>query len=442
MRRFFDMWLGLCAVLIATGWIGLFAIHNLEIRLVDAEPHERFSPRDHDIKVVRGPLITPITNPDRVIRILELTEEEAPDEAASLFWFDSSYRPGDQRLTRIIAVGDIMAGTSYPSAAHLNPALYEGIQVDTLLDHELLGILRGADITFGNLEGVLQDSRTPAAKSCARCFSFRSPEYYAKIFAEAGFNVMSLANNHSGDFGEAGRKATMGALDRAGIAYAGLDQPGVRTVTLTVANGTRVGMVAVAPNVGTVHMHDLDGVVEIVRGLKQNHDIVIVSFHGGAEGMQATRVTRQREIHMGEDRGNVHDFAHRMVATGADLILGHGPHVPRAVEIVNDRLVAYSLGNFWTYGLMLNWGTLGIGPVLDAYLTPDGRIAGFRIHSTRQAGLGVPHIDPLGEAERLTLDLTRRDFPEAYERLRNAIVDEGPLVARRGADEPSVASRE
>jgi hypothetical protein len=85
--------------------------------------------------------------------------------------------------------------------------------------------------------------------------------------------------------------------------------------------------------------------------------------------------------------------------------------VPRAVEVYKGHLIAYSLGNFWTYSGVQTYAVSGLGPVLEAWLTPDGNIAGFSLHSTRQAGLGVPRLDPMGEAGRYVLYLTKSDFP-------------------------------
>ena len=106
-----------------------------------------------------------------------------------------------------------------------------------------------------------------------------------------------------------------------------------------------------------------------------------------------------------------------MIDAGADLVLGHGPHVPRAVEIYKGHLIAYSLGNFWTYSGVMNYAVSGLGPVVEAWLTPDGTLAGFSLVSTRQAGLGVPRLDPLDEAGRYVLYLTRTDFPGTASRL-------------------------
>ena len=86
----------------------------------------------------------------------------------------------------------------------------------------------------------------------------------------------------------------------------------------------------------------------------------------------------------GEDRGDVLAFAHNAVDAGADIVIGQGPHVPRALELYRGHLIAYSLGNFWTYGAIDTTAVRGDGPSLEAWLAPDGTVAGFAIHSTDQ----------------------------------------------------------
>lgn len=313
----------------------------------------------------------------------------------------------------LVAVGDIMMGTDFPQN-FLHPALQPGAGADTVLEPDLLALLRDADITFGNLEGTLFDGTGPH-KSCgnpANCYVFRSPEFYAEVLADAGFKVVSLANNHSGDFLSAGRAATRAALARAGIAYAGLDDPGAQTATVVLDGRVRVGVAAFAPNAGTLSINDHPRAAEIVRTLASDHDIVVVSFHGGAEGRGAFRVPRRTEIFLGENRGDVFRFAREMIDAGADVVLGHGPHVPRAVEVYRDRFIAYSLGNFWTYARFNIRGLGGLGPVIALDLDRDGTLQAARIYSTRQRDRGVPYMDPTNEAASVIARLTAEDFPE------------------------------
>jgi hypothetical protein len=324
---------------------------------------------------------------------------------------------GDDSLAtiRIVAVGDIMMGTSYPSADYLNTDLAPGADLGGVVDAALLAVLRSGDVVFGNQEGVLFDGEGET-KNCRNpdlCYAFRSPEHYGGFLRDMGFTLVSLANNHSGDFREAGRAATMAALERNGIAFAGLDQPGARTARLVLDDGTVVGMTAFSPNKGTLSINGLERASAIVRRLSAETDIVVVSFHGGAEGADHTHVPRQMEVFHGEKRGDVFAFAHAMVEAGADVVLGHGPHVPRAVEVYRGRFIAYSLGNFWTYGRFNLRGPNGLAPIVDLEVSREGRLVAARLHSARQQGLGVPALDPDRRALELVAELTRTDFPES-----------------------------
>ena len=117
----------------------------------------------------------------------------------------------------VIGVGDIMMGSNYPTAERLPP----NNGLDLMKDVE--SILSSADITMGNLEGVLLNEGG-TAKTCRDpkvCYVFRSPQQYVQNLVNAGFDLISLANNHAGDFGEIGRKSSINTLEEAGIAHAG-----------------------------------------------------------------------------------------------------------------------------------------------------------------------------------------------------------------------------
>ncbi len=332
----------------------------------------------------------------------------------NVIWLSAAYAPDSPGIVRVVAAGDTMMGSSDNA---LNPDIKPGVDAAALVGAPLAGLFRKADIAFVNLEGPLYDGKDATAKACTNCFAFRSPTRYADVLASLGVDVVSMANNHSGDFGEAGRVSTMAALRSHDIAFAGLDRDGARTATLKLADGRTAALIAFAPNHGTLNLNAVAAAAAMVRQLKREHTLVIVSFHGGAEGWTNVHVPKAHEIFFGEDRGDVMAFAHAVIDAGADLVIGHGPHVPRAVEIYKDRLIAYSLGNFWTYNGVVNYAVSGLGPVLEAYLAPDGTIAGVALHSSRQAGLGVPRLDPLDEAARYVLYLTRADFPGTAVRL-------------------------
>jgi len=342
---------------------------------------------------------------------------DATRPTATMLWLSSAYHPGSAGLVDVVAAGDVMMGTK---DVGLNPEIRPGADAAELVGSDLAGVFRHADIAFVNLEGPLYDGPGPSAKNCGSCFAFHSPTYYAGVLQSLGVDVVSMANNHSGDYGEEGRDSTMAALRAHGIGFAGLDREGARFATLFLPNGKNAAVIAFAPNSGTLNLNDIPRAEALVRELKKTHDLVIVSFHGGGEGWNFVHVSKSSEFFDGEDRGDVTAFAHAAIDAGADLVIGQGPHVPRAIEIYRDRLIAYSLGNFWTYSGVMTYAVSGLGPVLEAWLTPDGKIAGFTIHSSRQAGLGVPHMDSMDEAARYMLYLTKSDFPETSARLSGA----------------------
>ncbi len=318
----------------------------------------------------------------------------------------------------VAAVGDIMMGTDFPQNI-----LPDDDGVSFL--SAVTPILSAPDVTFGNLEGVLEDGGEPV-KQCqdARiCFLFRTPVRYAHYLALAGFDALSLANNHARDFGEEGRSSTMAALDAAGIHHSGREG----TTASWIANGRRVALVAFAPNVGSNLLNEPETARAMVRQLAARHDIVIVSFHGGAEGNGAEVLPFAHEMFAGEDRGDVVEFAHAMVDAGADLVLGSGPHVVRPMELYRDRLIAYSLGNFATYyGISVD-GIRGIAPILLCTLDDQGRFVSGRIEAITQLRPAGPSLDPARAVIPLLRGLTDSAFPGGS----LAISDDGNLSQKR-----------
>lgn len=306
---------------------------------------------------------------------------------------------------KIMAVGDIMMGTNFPDDSYLPPPEKGPFDdVNSVLSH--------ADILFGNLEGTLTDEGENA-KRCSdpsKCYSFRSPESYGKYLEETGFDVMSIANNHIGDFGDIGIKNTSKTLEKHNIAYAGVfAQPS----TIFEKDGIKYGFCAFAPNKDCIKIHNLTNAKKIVTELKEKADIVIVSFHGGAEGLKHTHVTRKTERFYGEDRGNVYLFAHTVIDAGADIVIGHGPHVSRAFEIYKNKFIAYSLGNFCTYSRFNLQGIKGYAPIAEIDIDLEGNFIQGKLHSAKQIDEVYPFIDEKKRALKEIKKLTEEDFPES-----------------------------
>lgn len=328
----------------------------------------------------------------------------------------------EERRQVIIGVGDMMLGTNYPSASYLPPNDGRDLLAD------VRQILQSADVTFGNLEGAILDSGgTP--KTCrdpSKCYVFRSPERYVQHFVDAGFDVLSLANNHSGDFGPEGRNRTKAALQKAGIQFAGLT--GTDETAIFERNGITYGFCAFAPNSGTCDLRNIPRAQAIVKSLAEKTDIVIVSFHGGAEGAAHQRVPKRTETFYGENRGDVHAFAHGVIDAGADIVFGHGPHVTRAVELYKDRFIAYSLGNFCTYGRFSLAGPAGIAPIIAVSVNDEGSFIEAQITPTYQLKHHGPKIDPQKRAINTITELTQADFPNSP-----LLISKEGLISRKTA---------
>jgi poly-gamma-glutamate capsule biosynthesis protein CapA/YwtB (metallophosphatase superfamily) len=314
------------------------------------------------------------------------------------------------RTVTLAAVGDTMVGSIYPSRAAMPPE--DGRRVFERVK-ERWG---GADIVFGNFEGTVASDLSSVRALGANSYRFLMPPESLSIYKGAGFNVLNVANNHAMDAGQPGRAATLLAMDEAGLAHVGsLAQP---TVTVTTVQGVKVGFVATAPHMDCFPL-SVEEVAAKILALKEAEGcaLVVVSMHAGAEGEKALHVPKAKEIFLGADRGDVYAFAHGVVDAGADLVIGHGPHVPRGMEVYKGRLIAYSLGNFATHGSFNVRGVSGLGLVLEVVLLEDGTLRGLRIHSTKQDkgsegwALGIPvDLDPGEEAKALVEKLSQEDF--------------------------------
>jgi hypothetical protein len=322
-------------------------------------------------------------------------------------------------IIRVAAVGDVMLGTDYPND-RLPPQ--DGGQLLAFASP----LLQEADIAFANLEGVLLDGGEPRkqCKTPKHCYLFRSPARYAQHLKDAGLDVLSLANNHARDFGEEGRTASMQALALRGLYHSGR----LGDVARWQIKGKKVALIAFAPFANANDMLDLDSAHEVVTRLSEQNDIVIVSIHAGAEGDDVMHLPFADEMYHGEFRGDSVAFAHRVIDAGADLVVGHGPHVPRAMELYRGRLIAYSLGNFCTFWGIKISGNNGLAPLLTLQMTGDGQFIQGQIHSFRQFRPQGSLPDPTGTAARLIAELTRQDFPHGQ-----LSIDVGGEIVKVGA---------
>lgn len=341
--------------------------------------------------------------------------ENPPDPQANPASVPQVVAPDPARESyRIVGVGDIMMGSDWPQPG-MDPRVTPDADPVDVIGTEIKSLFAQADVTFGNFEGTIHSS-SAGAKNCSNpavCYVFRSPEFHAEYLRRAGFSLISNANNHARDFGEPGREMTFTNLRAAGLAVAGADQPGKRIAVQTLDDGTRVALVAFGHNPGLSSVSDLGGVRSLVSQASDQAEIVVVSCHIGAEGAKHDRVTRATETFLNENRGNPFAFARTAVDAGADAVFCHGPHIPRAIEVYKGRFIAYSLGNFWTYGRFNLNGHNGLAPIADIEVGKDGALQAARIVSARQDRPGGPYLDTTGAAARRIAELSQRDFPES-----------------------------
>ncbi|HEX2450071.1 MAG TPA: CapA family protein [Gemmatimonadales bacterium] len=322
-------------------------------------------------------------------------------------------------------MGDINLGTS---------TLPDGVPPDS--GRAFLTAARpflAGDLVIGNLEGVLADTgtsekcveRTPprpvkrsrahrippdTARSRPGCYAFLTPTYLAPRLREAGFTHLGLANNHAHDYGVEGRHSTERTLASLGLAWYGpLGQIAIDTLNRG-DSATVIGLVGFATYPHSYDLLDIPRSVAVVDSVRRLTDIVVVTFHGGSEGIEATRVGPGPEFLGKEPRGDLRAWAHAVVDAGAALVIGHGPHVLRGMEWYRGRLIAYSLGNFATYRGFSLAGPLGITGVLGVVLGPDDRVTAARLIPMRQE----PRSGPLPDSAATAVDLVNRLSAEDF----------------------------
>ncbi|MEV4635804.1 CapA family protein [Actinoplanes sp. NPDC049548] len=254
-----------------------------------------------------------------------------------------------------------------------------------------------SDLVMGNLEQPLTgDTGTSKCGTPPRpnCFAFRSPPSYANHLVDAGFQLMNTANNHSKDFGTQGYKNTVEALEKAGLEHTGAEGE----IAVVEVKGVRVAVVGFSPYAGANNLNDLDAARTVIAEAAGRADIVVVQVHMGAEGSDQGHVKPGNELFFGENRGDPMKFSRAVIDAGADVVIGHGPHVLRGMEFYKGKLIAYSLGNFAGGGKTLSRsGVLGYGGILHVTLTRDGEFAGGKFLSTAMNPVGRPTRDSENE---------------------------------------------
>lgn len=204
--------------------------------------------------------------------------------------------------------------------------------------------LSSADLVFGNLESMISDQGVKVGS----IYSFRADPKTIIGLQEAGFDILSVANNHSFDYGRTAFEDTLNRLKEAQIDYVGggMSQDEAHNPVIKDINGTLVGFLGYTnvgssawqaqdniPGIAWISSEYLDVLSKDITKARQESDILIVSFHFGEE-YEGTQ-NKEQEI-----------VARSAIEFGADLVIGHHPHVLQPTERYRDGWIAYSLGNF------------------------------------------------------------------------------------------------
>lgn len=310
----------------------------------------------------------------------------------------------------MVFMGDVMMGTNFPAGSNfITPDRGKTLFVDCQK------YIKGADIAIANLEGTCYDGTEGELRKMTNprtYYIFRMPGDHAQVLADAGVDIVNCANNHSNDFGMTGRKNTLKTIRGVGIECTGVRDLAEGCVIERA--GVKFGYVSFAASCTNVlDMLDYDEIEKQVKKYRPLCDVLTIGFHGGAEGTGAIHVPKKEERYVGEDRGDVMKFAHFCIDLGADIVVGHGPHVPRALELYKGHLIAYSLGNFCGPYRLGFGGQMSHAPLLMATLNPnDGTFLEGQIHSYMQIRGKGPRTDEKHSAANDIRTLTQHDFPE------------------------------
>jgi hypothetical protein len=213
------------------------------------------------------------------------------------------------------------------------------------------------------------------------------------------------------DFGKDAYDDTLKALDEQGIAHVGR----AGEVYKTTVNGIRVAVTGFTQPYYPFYQshHDIAAAAKIIADIKKDADVIVVGLHGGNEGPKSLHTPIGPEYIGDEYRGEVVKTARAFIDAGASLVVGFGPHLPRAMEMYEGKLISYSLGNFVTYGPFNLRGPNGLTLILHATFDKQGKLLGARIEPLVVPKPGIPKKDPSGQTLEHLRTLSKEDFPKS-----------------------------
>ncbi|MFC1647585.1 CapA family protein [Patescibacteria group bacterium] len=285
-----------------------------------------------------------ITNPSEIKTALyyfDLIDANEVHHIDGIYYFTKGDQDRHMAPVTITAFGDVMLGRHVRILMDQNGLNYP---------FEKAGDLKGTDFVHANFEGPIKEYAIPTSKS----ISFRFKPDVIWPLKESGINIVSIANNHALDQGWGGRDDTKRFLNEAGIRFFGHPKnEKENNVNITEVNDQKVAFIGYDD---TIFKVDFEKTAQQIRDLEEQVDYTIISIHWGAEYKHKPL---QRKVNM----------AHMFVDNGADLVIGHHPHVVQTMEIYNDVPIFYSLGNFvfdqyWSHDTQEG---MGIGVELEPF---------------------------------------------------------------------------
>ena len=285
---------------------------------------------------------------------------------------------------RIAAVGDLVFS--------------ENSQINRLAFNDFLPQLTQADLALGNLEGAITTHPTARKPYIpGRSYAFRFPIDTAEVLKKANFHVMSIANNHSNDYGPIGFADTLQHLRAAGLEATGLkDSHVIRTV-----KGLRVGVIALAHYPAYNNVLDIEATARLVAQVRSQSDVVVLFYQLGGEGDSHALLSNDDVVFLGEQRGNARRFAQAMVKAGASALIGHGPHLVRAAECMEGVPVLHSIGNFVSSGGLSVNSLANVTVFTELLFDETGRFKAVRLTPATFDKNRLPMIDHSGRALNL-----------------------------------------
>ena len=285
---------------------------------------------------------------------------------------------------RIAAVGDLVFS--------------ENAQLNRLAFNDFLPQLTQADLALGNLEGAITTHPTPRKPYIpGRSYTFRFPVETAEVLKKANFHILSIANNHSNDYGPIGFADTQQHLSAAGLEFTGLkDSHVIRTI-----KGLKVGVIALAHYPAYNNVLDIEATARLVAQVRSKSDIVVLFYQLGGEGDSHALLSNDDAVFLGEQRGNARKFAAAMVKAGASALVGHGPHLVRAAECIEGAPVLHSIGNFVSSGGLSVNSLANVTAFSELLFDASGRFKAVRMTPATFDRNRLPVIDASGRALHL-----------------------------------------